>query len=247
MWASLIAQSVKNLPAVQETWVQFLGWEDTLEKEKATHSSILVWRIPWTEEPGGLQSTGSQRVGHDWATSTHLFTSRCAGETREEPGRHQAASPLQTAYGELPSEDVSTFSSHRLDPNNHLKHQTVSHTQPAGAARDGRSCPALSEGLWVSAGSVGKMVMPHVLHGHSHCAWVGYNSCSQMLLWVLALGSHDVSMGQGEWGEGMRTEVIFLCVCSCTPSIHGHTCDTCVHSMYSRLIHTWVSNVVISP
>ena len=65
LWTSLIAQSVKNLPAMQETWARFLGWEDPLEKEMATHSSILAWRIPWTEEPGGLQSTGLQRVGHD--------------------------------------------------------------------------------------------------------------------------------------------------------------------------------------
>ena len=56
----LVAQSVKNLPAVQETWVQSLGWEDPLEKEMATHSSILAWKISWTEEPGGLQSIGSQ-------------------------------------------------------------------------------------------------------------------------------------------------------------------------------------------
>ena len=63
--ASLVAQMVKNLPAVQETWVQSLGWEDPLEKEKATHFSILAWKISWTEEPGGLQFTGSQRVGHD--------------------------------------------------------------------------------------------------------------------------------------------------------------------------------------
>ena len=56
----LIAQPVKNLPAMQETWVQSLGREDRLEKEMATHSSILAWRIPWTEEPGGLQSMGSQ-------------------------------------------------------------------------------------------------------------------------------------------------------------------------------------------
>ena len=56
---------VKSLPAVQETWVQSLGREDPLEKEMATHSRILAWRIPWTEEPGGLQSTGSQRVRHD--------------------------------------------------------------------------------------------------------------------------------------------------------------------------------------
>ena len=57
--ASLIAQLVKNLPAVWETWVRFLGWEDPLEKEMATYSSILAWRLPWTEEAGGLQSTGS--------------------------------------------------------------------------------------------------------------------------------------------------------------------------------------------
>ena len=50
--ASLVAQAVKNLPAMQETWIQFLGWKDSLEKEMATHSSILAWRIPWTEEPG---------------------------------------------------------------------------------------------------------------------------------------------------------------------------------------------------
>ena len=60
-----MAKTVKNLPAVQETWVRSLGWEDPLEKEMATHSSILAWKIPWTEEPGGLQSMGSQRVGHD--------------------------------------------------------------------------------------------------------------------------------------------------------------------------------------
>ena len=59
--ATLIAQSVKNLPAVQETRVQFLGQEDPLEKEMVTHSSVLAWRIPWTEQPGGLQSIGSQK------------------------------------------------------------------------------------------------------------------------------------------------------------------------------------------
>ena len=69
-WASLVAQTVKNLPAIRKTWVQSLGWEDPLEKEMATHSSILAWRIPWTEEPGRLQSTGSQRIGHDWMTFT---------------------------------------------------------------------------------------------------------------------------------------------------------------------------------
>ena len=64
-WASLVAQLVKNLTEIQETWVQVLGQEDPLEKEMATHTSILAWRIPWTEEPYGLQSIQSQRVGHD--------------------------------------------------------------------------------------------------------------------------------------------------------------------------------------
>ena len=64
-WASLVAELVKNLPAMQETWVQSLGWEDPLEKEMATYSSTLAWKIPWTEEPGRLQSMGSQRVGHE--------------------------------------------------------------------------------------------------------------------------------------------------------------------------------------
>ena len=60
-----MVQMVKNLPAMKETWVRFLGQEVPLEKRMATHSSILAWKIPWPEEPGGLQSMGSQRVGHN--------------------------------------------------------------------------------------------------------------------------------------------------------------------------------------
>ena len=71
--ASLVAQSVKNPPMMQETWVRSLGWENPLEKQMARHASILAWEIPWTEEPGGLQSMRSQRVGHDWATSLYFF------------------------------------------------------------------------------------------------------------------------------------------------------------------------------
>ena len=71
VFASLVAQRVKNLPAMWETRVWSLGWEVLLEKEMATHSSILASRISQTEEPGGLQSMGSQRVGHDWATNTY--------------------------------------------------------------------------------------------------------------------------------------------------------------------------------
>ena len=66
---SLVAQTVKRLPTMPETRVQSLGWEDLLEKEMATHSSILAWKIPWTEEPVRLQSMSSWRVGHNWATS----------------------------------------------------------------------------------------------------------------------------------------------------------------------------------
>ena len=61
----LVTQVVENMPAMQETWVRSLGWKDPLEENMATHSSILPWRVPWTEEPGELQSMGSQRVGHD--------------------------------------------------------------------------------------------------------------------------------------------------------------------------------------
>ena len=71
LWVSppLVAQVVKHLPTMQETQVQSLGQEDPLEREMATHSSILAWKTPWTEKPGGLQSMGSPRVRHDWATS----------------------------------------------------------------------------------------------------------------------------------------------------------------------------------
>ena len=68
--ASLVAQMVKNLPAMHDTWVWSLGQEDPLEKEMASHSNILAWEIPWTEEPGKLQSMESQRVGHNWEINT---------------------------------------------------------------------------------------------------------------------------------------------------------------------------------
>ena len=72
-WASLVAQMVKRLPTMQETWVRFLGRKDLLEKEMATHSSTLAWKIPWMEETGKLQSIGLQRVRHDWVTSLSFF------------------------------------------------------------------------------------------------------------------------------------------------------------------------------
>ena len=77
--ASWLAQMVKRLPAMWETWVRSPGWKHLLEKEMATHSNVLAWRIPQTEEPGRLQSMGSQGVRHDWATSLSLFLSQGYG------------------------------------------------------------------------------------------------------------------------------------------------------------------------
>ena len=72
-WASLLAQLVKNPPAMQETWVRSLGWEDPPKEEMATHSSIFAWKIPWTETPGGLQSMRPQKVRHNWASKPNMF------------------------------------------------------------------------------------------------------------------------------------------------------------------------------
>ena len=79
-----MAQRVKRLPAVWETWVQSLGREDHLEKELATHSSTLAWKIPWTEDPDRIQSMGSQRAGQDWATSLSLSVFHQAPSTMDE-------------------------------------------------------------------------------------------------------------------------------------------------------------------
>ena len=84
--ASLVAQRLKRLPATWETWVRSLGREDPLEKEMPTHSSILAWRIPWREEPGGLQPMGSRRVAHNWSDSVHTRTSAHRPNGRERRG-----------------------------------------------------------------------------------------------------------------------------------------------------------------
>ena len=93
-----MAQTVKHLPAVRETWVQSLGWEDPLQKEMAPHSSTLAWKIPGTEEPGRLQSMGSQRVGHDWATSLLSLLLRKASrrcvESHQQNSSRNISTPL---------------------------------------------------------------------------------------------------------------------------------------------------------
>ena len=90
-----MAQTVKCLPTMWETQVLSLGWEDPLEKEMATHSSTLAWKIPWMEESGGLQSMGLQRVGHDWATSLSLW--HCY-EDEVHPIRHATQANKRGIY-----------------------------------------------------------------------------------------------------------------------------------------------------
>ena len=91
-WASLVDQMVKHLPAMWETRVWSLGWEDPLEKEMATHCSTPAWKIPWMEEPGGLQSMGSQRVGHDWVISLSFFLSFLWDKVRKKNWNHRRES-----------------------------------------------------------------------------------------------------------------------------------------------------------
>ena len=98
--ASLVAQMVKRPPAMRETWVRSLGWEDPLEKGMATHSSLLAWRIPWTEDPDRLQSMGSQRVGHDF-TFTFL-NSKLWGPKRYDPAMFSPEATLFLKSGTLP-------------------------------------------------------------------------------------------------------------------------------------------------
>ena len=118
-WASLVAQMVKNSPAVHEIWVQSLDWEDLLEKGTATHFTILACRIPWTERPGWLQHSGSQRIGHNWAIfacslswlffflplintekamAPHSSTLAWKIPWMEEPGRLQSMGSLQVGH-----------------------------------------------------------------------------------------------------------------------------------------------------
>ena len=102
---SLVAQIVKNLLATQETWVRSLDWEDPVAKRRATHSSILAWRIPWTEESDGLQSMGSQRVGHDWATNTFTFNIEAKQDGtsgKESASKRPRRHGLDPWVGEIP-------------------------------------------------------------------------------------------------------------------------------------------------
>ena len=96
--ASPVAQTIKILPAMQETQVWSLGREDPLEKEMATHPSILAWRFPWTEEPGELQSTGSQRVRRDWVINTFTASARRLSWWRQQTGWKGCAAESKITY-----------------------------------------------------------------------------------------------------------------------------------------------------
>ena len=98
IWASPVAQMVKSPPAMQETQVQSLGQEDPLEKVIVTHASVLAWRIPWIEEPGGLQSMGSQRVRHDWATEALSKKPSNCGRSLAGQTKLPAIIPLSTLH-----------------------------------------------------------------------------------------------------------------------------------------------------
>ena len=113
--ASLVAHTVRNLPAAQETWVQSLGQWDPLEKGVATHSRILAWRVAWTEEPRRLPSMGSQRVGHDWETNTTMHICMCitnafhfSPHLRSRPLELERRVCLEWTWTGIPSEEIIT-------------------------------------------------------------------------------------------------------------------------------------------
>ena len=93
-----MAQTVKNLPTMQETWVRSLGLEDPLEEGMATHSSIHAWITPWTEGPGELQSMGSQRVGCNWATNTHMVYPFLISSRMFMPQSSNGGSSVETSF-----------------------------------------------------------------------------------------------------------------------------------------------------
>ena len=112
--ASLVAPMVKNPPAMQETQVWSQGWEDPLEKEMVTHSSILAWRIPWTEEPNRLQSMESQRVGHDWVTNILYCISQVSLVVKNSPANAEDLRDTSWIFGlgrSLDQEGMATQSS----------------------------------------------------------------------------------------------------------------------------------------
>ena len=141
-------QTVKNLPAMQKTQLRSLGQEDPLEKGMATHSRILTWRIPWTEEPGGLQSMGLQTVRHDWAINVHTRGKREV-QNRSYPHAFEATWPWSTSWSQTSClQNCETINSCCLS---HLKMLvTQSHLtlcEHMGCSPPGSSCKTQNSGL----------------------------------------------------------------------------------------------------
>ena len=125
--ASLVAQLVKNLTAMQETWVRSLGQEDPLDKGTATNSSILAWRNSWTEEPGGLKSMGSQRVRHDWATNSFFLAKGALNPMPVTYGNSQVNSSSWKCFCCF---HVSNHERNHLPPVHPLLMEECEHTEP---------------------------------------------------------------------------------------------------------------------
>ena len=145
-----VAQMVKHLPTTQETWVQSLGWEGLLEKEVATHSTILAWKIPWTEEPGRLQSMGLQRVGHDWATFTFLL-SRNELDTVKSVTFNKR-SPKQICLCSHISALISAKCEHKPLRCGRNSQRSPVTCAARGGSREGQGCTQPGGGVWAGLG-----------------------------------------------------------------------------------------------
>ena len=161
---------VKHLPAMQETRVQSLGWEDPLEKEMATHSSILAQKIPWMEEPGGLQSMGSQRVGHDCATSLHFTSPITESPCFPYPHQHSVLSKdfdianlanvdYEQCCGGLVTKSCPTLATPGLQPSMFL------YPQDSPGKNTEVGCHFLLQGIFLTQGlNLGLLHCRHILY-----------------------------------------------------------------------------------
>ena len=162
-WASLVAQTIKNLPAMQKTQVQSLGQEDPLEKGMTAHSSILAWRTPWTEEPGEPQSMVSQRVGHYWATTTYIHTPGPRVLTSSSDSSRQQSKSLSSTL----SSSFLLFSSQPSCPNGpQTEWLTLTVNQGLQSCRTS-SWHALK--YWVTALRVWRGITVNYLHVQDWC------------------------------------------------------------------------------
>ena len=178
LWASLEAQMVKNLPAMQETWVWSLGQEDALEKEMATHSSILAWRSPWTEESGKYSPWGCKEMdGTEWHTHTHTFFYG-----------HSFFLPLTLSLlPSFPTFPVSLFS-HSLSHRSYLLHFGCSCLQAASVRTSG---VVMEKHVWLDEHLSGSSVFVFLCVGISVREWI--------FVWICKLGCDFAFLGGVSW------------------------------------------------